>query len=187
MNFEKMEIRSSEEDCCGRNEMEIRSSEEDCCGKKRGSGTVGDTVMGEKEWGRGTVSGVITIEMSYLIPIILFIFVLVVHTVFYYHDKNILIGAAGETVVLGAQIERKPDESGQIDLTGFYQERIRGKLILFSGAQADISVTEKSVEINVSAVRGRMRIQIAQSAAVVMPEKKIRQKRILESLVKEEE
>lgn len=134
-----------------------------------------------------TLNGVITIEMSYVLPIILFVFVFVVHTISYYHDKNILIGAAGETVILGSQFERKPDESGQIDLAGFYQERIRGKLIWFSGAQADISVSEKRVEINVSAVRGSMKIQITQSAAVVKPEKKIRQKRILESLVEEEE
>ena len=142
---------------------------------------------GEKKRALRTMRGVITIEMSYLIPMILLVFVLVVYAVFYYHDKNILIGAAGETVVLGAQLERKPDEGGQTDLAGFYQDRIRGKLILFSGAQADVSISEKDVEIHVSAVKGRMKIRITQSAAVVMPEKKIRQKRILESLVKKEE
>ena len=79
------------------------------------------------------LKGVITVELSYLLPMILMIFLMVVYVTFYYHDKNILIGAASETAVVGAQLERKPDENGKTDLSGFYQERIRGKLILFFG------------------------------------------------------
>ena len=75
------------------------------------------------------VKGVITVELSYIIPIILSVFMVIIYTVFYFHDKNILIGAAAETAVLGAQLERKPDESGQTDLTGFCRQRIAGKLI----------------------------------------------------------
>ena len=88
-----------------------------------------------------TLNGVITVEMSYLIPIILMVFLLTIYSVFYYHDKNILIGAASETAVLGAQMERKPDEKGQTDLETFFQDRIHGKLILFSGAQVDVSTS----------------------------------------------
>ena len=47
---------------------------------------------------KGTmVQGVITVEMAYIIPIIFILFATIVYTVFFYHDKNILIGAAGET------------------------------------------------------------------------------------------
>lgn len=59
--------------------------------------------MKNKQYGKRSFRGVITVEMSYLIPIVLIIFLLVVYTVFYYHDKNILIGAASETAVTGAQ------------------------------------------------------------------------------------
>ena len=55
-------------------------------------------------------SGVITVEMSYLIPIILALFLTVIYTTFYYHDKIILFGAAGETAAVGAEMERMPDE-----------------------------------------------------------------------------
>lgn len=134
-----------------------------------------------------TVSGVITIELSYLIPLILFLFVSIMYTVFYYHDKNILIGAASETAVLGAQLKRKPDENDLVDLSDFCQERIQGKLIFFAGAQADISLSDKGIEITVYASRGRMKIQTTQKAPVVKPEKKIRQKRILEELAGREE
>lgn len=135
----------------------------------------------------GTLKGVLTIEMSFLASIILMIFVLVMYTIFYYHDKNILIGAANETAVVGAQLERKPGADGQTDLAEFYQERIRGKLILFAEAQADVSVSSTKVEVNVSASKGNMRLRITQRAAITEPEKKIRKKRILENLTGEED
>lgn len=134
-----------------------------------------------------TLNGVITVEMSYLIPIILMVFLLTIYSVFYYHDKNILIGAASETAVLGAQMERKPDEKGQTDLETFFQERIQGKLILFSGAQVDVSTSSDQVNVLVLAEKGRMKIRTEQKASVVVPEEKIRRKKILEKLAEQEE
>ena len=58
------------------------------------------------------VQGVITVEMAYLMPIIFIVFVLIVYTSFYYHDKQILIGAATETATVGAQQKRWPRECG---------------------------------------------------------------------------
>lgn len=127
------------------------------------------------------VSGVITVEMSYLMPIVLLIFAMTVHTVFYYHDKNILIGAAAETAVVGAQMERKPDEV--IDLNGFFSERISGKLILFSGAEVTIEISGKRVQVEARAENGKRVVQIVQRAVVVEPEKNIRRKRIAENLI----
>lgn len=132
--------------------------------------------------GRG-LKGVITVELSYLLPMILMIFLMVVYVTFYYHDKNILIGAASETAVLGAQMERKPDVKGQTDLAGFYQERIRGKLILFSGAQASVDITRKWVEVNAYADRGRMQLHVVQRAPLSDPETAIRRLWMLEKAV----
>ena len=67
----------------------------------------------KKSKAKRTVSGVITVEMTYIVPMIFFIFVMIIYTVFYYHDKNILIGAAGETAVVAAQMTRKPETEGQ--------------------------------------------------------------------------
>ena len=52
---------------------------------------------------RKSLKGSAVIEMSYIIPLFLGLFVLIMHTVFYFHDKAILNGAASETAVLGAQ------------------------------------------------------------------------------------
>lgn len=131
---------------------------------------------------RQGLKGVITVELSYLFPMILMIFLTVVYTTFYFHDKNILIGAAGETAVLGAQLERKPDENGRTDLMGFYQEKIRGKLILFSGAEASVDTTRRWVEVSAYAERGWMRLRVVQRAALAQPETAIRRLWLLERL-----
>lgn len=46
---------------------------------------------------RKNVNGSTVVEMAYIIPLFLFFFVILIHTVFYYHDKVILSGAACET------------------------------------------------------------------------------------------
>lgn len=131
---------------------------------------------------RQGLKGVITVELSYLFPMILMIFLTVVYTTFYFHDKNILIGAASETAVLGAQLERKPDENGRTDLAGFYQEKIRGKLILFSGAEVSVDITRRWVEVSAYAERGWMRLCVMQRGALSQPETAIRRLWLLERI-----
>lgn len=120
------------------------------------------------------VKGVITVEMSYILPMILSVLAIIIYTVFYFHDKNILIGAAAETAVLGAQLERKPDETGQTDLNGFCMQRAAGKLILFGSVSVDVEVTEKWVTVLAQANHGKMSAAVRQRAPVLKPEKKIR-------------
>ena len=43
------------------------------------------------------LKGSAVVEMSYIIPLFLGLFVLIVHAVFYYHDKAVLNAAAAET------------------------------------------------------------------------------------------
>ena len=120
------------------------------------------------------VQGVITVEMAYLMPIIFIVFVLIVYTSFYYHDKQILIGAATETATVGAQQKRWPGES--VDAEQFCRERIGEKLILFAETEVDIYARKK-----------KMKLHIRQRAPVVNPEKKIRRKAILEKAIKNSE
>lgn len=136
---------------------------------------------------RMELKGVITIEMSYLLPVIFVLFSMIVYTVFYYHDKNILIGAAGETAVVGTQIQRKPDETGQTDMESFFQERIRGKLILFGGADVTVDVSEDWVCVSAAARKRGMSLNVTQKAEVTEAEKTIRRKRIAESVIERSE
>lgn len=136
----------------------------------------------EKRMLQGSMQGVITIEMSYILPMVLLLLALIMYTVFYFHDKNILAGAAMETAVVGAQMERKPDEKGKTNLEAFYKQRITGKLILFPEPAAEVHVTEKQVSVTVHADRGKMKLEVRQQAPILNPEKQIRKKRLLENI-----
>lgn len=132
-----------------------------------------------------TLSGSITVEMSYILPVIILLFVLTINTVFYFHDKNILIGGAAETAVLGAQMERQQGEKA--DLQRFFTERISGKLILLRLTGIEIKSEKKWFKVTVCAQKGKMQLCAEQKAAIAKPEKKIREKRKLESLLDWEE
>jgi len=121
------------------------------------------------------LKGSATVEMAYLAPTILLLIMMIIYTVFYFHDKNILIGAASETAVLGSQLERQEGEEKNADLNDFFGQRTVGKLILFASPQASIQRSEKQITVQVTATRGKMKITVLQKAEVQKPEKIIRQ------------
>lgn len=142
---------------------------------------------GSRKWilGRnvkvGGARGSITVEMAYILPVVFLIFLLVVYTVFYYHDKNILNGAAAETAVVGTHMARQKGKE-DVDLQNFYRERVKGKLILLRLTGIEITKSKKSIEVSVHAGKGWMQVSAVQKAALPRPEDKIRKKRQLESI-----
>lgn len=136
---------------------------------------------------RQDLRGVLTVELAYIFMIIFSIFVLVIHTVFYYHDKNILSGAASETAVLWAQLERNPAEEGKKAPEEFFQERILGKLIFFPGASVTVNKSDEQVEVIAYAQNRAMSVEVCGKSVIVDPEEKIRKKRIVEEWTKQEE
>lgn len=119
------------------------------------------------------VRGSAIVEMSYIMPVILLLIVMVIHTVFYYHDKAVLNGAASETAVLGAQMERRQG-TVEYDLEEFFRDRIEGKLIFMTDTVVSAKKSDKEVSVEVSASNGRMKLQIRQKAVIARPEEKIR-------------
>ena len=110
--------------------------------------------------------------MSYIIPMFLGLFVLILHAVFYYHDKAVLIGAASETAILGAQAARR--EGTEYDLESFFSERLEGKLIYMTYVSVDVKNDETQIVVSASAHRGIMKLSVCQRAAVSRPEEKLR-------------
>lgn len=125
------------------------------------------------------VRGSMTVEMSFLMPMILFLIMGCILAVFYYHDKNILSGAAYETAVAGSTKARAKDGVKEGELEQLFQERIKGKCILFSGVQAAVSVGEDEIEVTAAASRRGMKVSVSKRAAVTEPEKYIRNMRRL--------
>lgn len=54
------------------------------------------------------VKGSTTVEMAYVMPLIFLVFLIIVRTTFYYHDKSILDGMAYEAVTTAVQTARNP-------------------------------------------------------------------------------
>ena len=96
------------------------------------------------------LNGSFTVEMSLLMPMILFLVMGCVLACFYYHDKNIIAGAAYETAVVGSTKAREKDGIQEAELKALFQGRVGKKCILFPGAVAVCSVSKE--EIRVSAV-----------------------------------
>lgn len=125
---------------------------------------------------RNDVRGSTVVEMAYIMPVFLSLFVLVIHTVFYFHDKVILTGAACETAVVGAQRARLK-ETETTNLKGFFMERIEGKLIWMTDVTVSVSEGEEEVSVEVRAERDRMSIYVCQRAVIARPEELIRWKK----------
>ena len=118
--------------------------------------------------------GSMTVEMSFLMPIILMLIMSMILAAFYFHDKNILTGAAYETVVVGSTKMREKDKVTGGELEKLFRERADGKCILFSRVSATVSISEEEVQVDVSAKKGKVALSVVKKAAVTEPEKHIR-------------
>ena len=111
------------------------------------------------------LNGSFTVEMSLLMPMILFLVMGCVLACFYYHDKNIIAGAAYETAVVG---------STKAELKALFQERVGKKCILFPGAMAVCSVSKEEIRVSAVAKRRKMSLAVESRASVTEPERYIR-------------
>lgn len=124
-----------------------------------------------------------TVEMSFLMPIILLLIMSSIYGVFYYHDKNIISCAAYETVVVGSNKAREDDGTDEEELRALFRERIEGKCIFLTNMETSVSVTDQLIDIQILASHKGMRTSIGKQAAVTEPEKKIRDIRRIKELV----
>ena len=92
-----------------------------------------------------------TVEMSAVAPLCLLLVAACILVFFYFHDKNILSGAAYETATTGSIKAREKDGVEPGELEALFAQRTGGKCILFAGAGAEVSVTEEEVAVNVTA------------------------------------
>lgn len=116
-----------------------------------------------------------------MMPLIFLVFLIIVRTTFYYHDKSILDGMAYEAVTTAVQTARNP-KAKEADVETFCRERIRWKLIYFSMPEVSVNVTDDEAETTISATRGKMCIRVTRQVKIPHPEKKIRLKKKLETI-----
>ena len=109
---------------------------------------------------------------------------ILIYTFFYYHDKNIIAGAAYETAVVGSNKAReKPDsQTGSGDRSGtdaaeletLFQSRVNGKCILLSTIQGQVTVEGDEVCVRAQGTWRKMKVSVEKRAAITEPEKKLR-------------
>lgn len=128
----------------------------------------------EKGYKKLRMRGSMTVEMSFLMPIILMLIMSMILAAFYFHDKNILTGAAYETVVVGSTKMREKDKVTGGELEKLFRERADRKCILFSRVSATVSISEEEVQVDVFAKKGKFALSVVKKAAVTEPEKHIR-------------
>ena len=124
-----------------------------------------------------------TVEMSFLMPIIMLLVMSSIYAFFYYHDKNIIAGAAYETAVVGSKAREKPDsQTGSGDRSGtdvaeletLFQSRVNGKCILLSTIQGQVTVEGDEVCVRAQGTWRKMKVSVEKRAAITEPEKKLR-------------
>ena len=122
------------------------------------------------------LKGSATIEMAYIAPMTIFIIASIITIVFYFFDKNVMLGAAAETATIGAQLERREDFNGEVGLEEIFHERVEGKLILFNHYEFHVDQSSKRITVEIKASKGPREISISQSAEIMKPEKGIRRR-----------
>ncbi len=122
----------------------------------------------------GCLKGSLTVEMSLLMPIILLLFMGCVLAAFYFHDKNVLAGAAYETAVVGSTKMREKDGVTEEELRDLCRDRIRKKCIFLSVSQVLVDISDEEIQVTVNAHKGKFSLCAMKKAAVTSPEKKIR-------------
>lgn len=124
-----------------------------------------------------------TVEMAFLMPVILLLIMSSIYAFFYYHDKNIISGAAYETAVVGSNKAREQESnlsgSGRTgadasELEMFFENRVAGKCILLSDVRGVVQISEDEICVQAQASWKKMKLSVEKRAAITKPEKKLR-------------
>jgi hypothetical protein len=118
-----------------------------------------------------------TIEAIVACSVFFLSFFLVVNGLFYYHDKNILMGTAYEAAVVQSQKKRSPETCTVGEVEQSFERAAKRRMLLFSKVDLTIEETDQKVTVRGTASKRRMKLSVSQSASVTEPEKFIRNMR----------
>ena len=129
------------------------------------------------------LKGSLTVEMSYILPMVIMLIFLLINTVFYYHDKAVLSGAVAETVETGIEDIRSGENDGE-DLETYLKKRVGRKLIFLRPVSYSVKKTDTRVSVKVDAAKGPFKTSVYLEGKVPYPEKELREKKKAEDLLK---
>ena len=123
-----------------------------------------------------------TVEMSAVAPLCLLLVAACILVFFYFHDKNILAGAAYETAAVAGTKIREKEKTDAAELEALFQERIQGKCILFPTPDAQVEIKRQEITVRASVQRGRFGLSVEKKIPVTEPEKTIRDRKRLKEI-----
>lgn len=128
------------------------------------------------------VKGSMTIEMTYIMPVILLVFAVTIYCTFYLYDKNILCAIAYEGVVIGKNQYATATGIEEEELEKFPLENGENRLLFFVLDDVKIEVEEDAIGIDLHVEKGIMGITVSQSMPLVEQEAYVRKMRLLKEL-----
>lgn len=126
--------------------------------------------------------GSFTVEASFIVPMILLVIMACIFAVFYYHDKNVLLGAAYEASVVGSSKSREVNGVDSDEIQSLVYERLQGKCIFLNHSQVEVGLSEEEIKVEVSASARRMEMSGSEKASITDPEKYIRDLRKIQNV-----
>lgn len=132
------------------------------------------------EWKK--LKGSTTIEMAYIMPVILLVFSVTIYCVFYLYDKNVLYATAYEGAIIGKSQYATTTGIVEEELEEFLIERSQNRLLFFTLDSLEIEIEEERVIIELQVEKGIMGMTITQSMPLVEQEAYVRKMRLLKDL-----
>ncbi|MDR1018918.1 MAG: pilus assembly protein [Lachnospiraceae bacterium] len=123
---------------------------------------------------RKSYQGSLTVEMSYLMPIIILLIIACINVCFYFHDKGVLHAAAYETISVGRNKMRTNDKISEGRLESFFAERVRGKCLYLTSVSKNISISDTKINIQVNGKGKGLKVSIVKTIPLDDPEKFVR-------------
>lgn len=124
-----------------------------------------------------------TVEMSLIMPVSLLLIMSSILGVFYFHDKNIISGAAYETAVAGGTKAREKEGVSPAELEELFQDRVAGKCIFFPGAEVSVQVGKEEIGVSAQAAGRGMSVSVEKCVPVTEPETRIRDARRVKEFI----
>lgn len=112
-----------------------------------------------------------TVEAAVVMGMAMLCLMLIMFAGFYFHDVNILAGAAYESAQAAGEWKRM-EESKSAE--AYFQKRIQGKMLYFSSAGCTVTRSGNDITVRARASSSRMQAAVRGSTRTDKPEKEIR-------------
>ena len=110
-----------------------------------------------------------------ILPLVFVILVGTIHVMFYYHDKILVNACVHDILTKEVRGDCMPAE-----LEERIERELKGQMLLFSNMKVDAYVEKEEVQLECSAAKHLLRLQIRMQMTKTTPEQKLRTLRILE-------